>query len=543
MLAYQQTAAPRILAYSGEFVSVFECKMTDMTYAGIPPVRKQLLEFLQRQGAAQPHMHMLLLTASEILTNLVKHPERKARSVLIKICMATDTTTLDIADDSSVFELFDAKCNSAMDRMRSMETLSESGYGLGCILYQHAHVTYTPKTISEDGLNHFTIQDNTGPSQKNRPLSKEKKTVFIVDDDPIALKIHSRMLEETYNVIPFLKAQDALQAFKKKAPDIIVSDLTMPSMDGAGLRRALTNIKGGSITPFIFLSGSTAEEVGAYVNQLGVDDFLQKPVAKERLINVIERLITRSQQVKNSLEGRFHQDVTNILKPSLPEKFLHWDIHTYSEAAESGGGDFTLHHTSDQSLFAILADVMGHGLTAKFFAYAYAGYLHSIFRMHSGIEDPAQFLKRLSKSIEGDTFLESIILTCQSFQLFSDGRMNIASAGHPSPLIIDQSGCRSLDIAGPLLSLSSERGYPLKTLQLQAGEKVFFGTDGFFQVFDKSGYQYEELADILGKEPSNKSSADIAHMIWQSYNDKVKFSTQNKDDATFIIAEYKGENI
>src|SRR5690606_33095558 len=113
--------------------------------------------------------------------------------------------------------------------------------------------------------------------------------------------------------------------------------------------------------------------------------------------------------------------------PALPNHVAGWQIVTLNRMADVGGGDFTLHHQEDDHLLAVLADVMGHGATAKFFAYAYAGYLRSLFRMSAKqATDAGDFLYCLSDAVADDDFLDGTLVTCQSFRLFQDGRADIA---------------------------------------------------------------------------------------------------------------------
>ncbi len=428
-----------------------------------------------------------------------------------------------MADDSTPFAEFDAKCESALGRLHATEIMEEHGYGLGVILKQHPHVTYTPADKSPDGLNHFRA--------RSAVAQKELGVAFLVDDDPVTMHRHLDMLAGAYLTVPFNNAENALAAFPLLRPDIIVSDLNMPGMDGIGLRRALSNIEGGNETPFIYLSAEKWGESNPYINQLGVDDFLMKPVTRDKLRTVMARLMTRSKQVKKTVEGRFHEDLAKLLKPSMPVSYGHWQIITMNAMVDAGGGDFTLFEERPQHLMAVLADVMGHGPQAKFFTYAWAGYLRSLFRLQSGAPDPAALLGQLSQAVSGDAFLESIILTVQGFQLFPDGRMSIASAGHPRPLLLAKGKADEIDVAGPLPGLFGDVGYSLAQLKLEPGDKVLFATDGFF--------------DAFGDGPSLSAHIDLAlpcaglsASLWEKYTTTPR--RRAADDATLIIAEYGG---
>lgn len=527
--------------------SVFRAALPGVTYDDIPPLRQKITQFLDGHGIARAYADMLCLTLSEVLSNLVQHPARKADAVEIRLRLSRAHLFLDVADNSTPFADFDAKCKIALSKLNAAGSLQESGYGLGCILRQHAHVFYTPSGASPDRLNHFRVREALeapavraappGNPEPPQAAAAHKARIFLVDDDPVALQRHQAMLQELYDVAVFNRAQDAVAAFAQQRPDLIVSDLNMPGMDGVGLRQALAVLQNGNATPFVFLSAQTASQDSPYISELGVDDFLCKPVEKARLLNVASRLMTRAQQVRQALEGRFQQHLTQMLKPALPKRYAGWRLSVMTAAASAGGGDFTLHQEGPAHFLAVLADVMGHGEEAKFFSYAYAGYLRSLFRQEAAAADPAAFLKALSASIEGDAFLESIILTCQSFQLFADGRAHISTAGHPAPLLASpRDGARAVEIAGPLPGLVSAPLYHMAALRLGAGDKLVFATDGFLQAFGAEGSQRRQLMRQLG----NLSAApgdELAEALWRQ---AFAEGSTHKDDATLIVAEYGG---
>lgn len=507
--------------------------MAGIAYDGIPPVRRQVIDFIMRHGLGAEYAGMVALTVTEILTNLAKHPQEKATQAGLRLTLSRRTALVDIFDNSTPFAEFDAKCKTALSRLNAAGLLAESGYGLGLILKQHSQVSYTPAHLSPDGLNHFRVRGEAAASGAARP------TVYLVDDDPVAMKRHCMMLEELYTLVPFGRAEELVKSFASapQRPDIVVSDINMPGMDGLGLRLALSELEGGNTTPFIFLSAQAASETSPYISELGVDDFLCKPVNKDKLRAVVARLIARSKQVRQALEGRFQQHLTSMLRPDLPTAYEGWRIVTLTEAAEAGGGDFTLYHRTGTHMLAVLADVMGHGPEAKFFSYAYAGYLRSLFRQHSSAADPAAFLLELSRAIDGDAFLESVILTCQGFQLFHEGRAAIASAGHPAPMLVRASGAEVLQVAGPLPALGSVAGYQLHAHQLQAGEKLLFMTDGFLQPFDAEGFRRGTLLKLLDAF-TDAPAPEMAEGLWHAWSQRRP--QRGRDDATLIIAEYGG---
>lgn len=525
-------------------VHEFRHMRQSLQYGDIYFIRRELEDFLKVNGIAGEARGNLLLMLTEILSNIVKHPVTRASHVEIRSGIQEEEIILEILDDSASFEGFEEKCAAALSsQAASAASGAENGYGLGMILRLSRSVAYSPAGARDPRLNIFRISHplrKTG-ALKLMPDKTGKQTVFLVDDDPVSLQIHEQMLISDYDVITFETAEDALASFTHKKPALIISDMSMPGMDGAGLRKALDHVEGGNTTPFIFLSGFSDGEHNPYISQLGVDDFLCKPVSRERLHTVLTRLLHRSRQINDSVLGQFHHDITKLLKPELPQSYGAWTFTTRNMVAEAGGGDFILHQQAQTNLMVVLADVMGHGRQAKFFSYVYAGYLRSMFRLYAGSLDAAHFLKYLSQSIEGDPLLESMILTCQCFQFFPEGILKASSAGHPFPILLRRSGAELIETTGPLPGLSGDSLYDMKSVRLEKGDKVLFMTDGFLEEFNGRGRGTEEILRQINAAPQ-ESAAGFAERLWGEFQVRQKNRTKNKDDATIIIAEYGGQS-
>ncbi len=503
-------------------------------------IRHELMQFLHGNKISHQHIGNMQLAITEILTNLIKHPTEKTKRLEIRALLSQTQLELHVMDNSTPFFNFDTNCKSALARAQTVSTGEESGYGLGCILSIATEIKYTPRSPHSHDLNCFTLtyemEDNT-PMESMLKKTAAKK-IFLIDDDPISLQIHHHMLNASYEVIDFDDAREALNAFTQHKPDLIISDLTMPEMDGIALRKALSNMPDGNTTPFIFLSGHAEKEHSPFISQLGVDNFLCKPVTKEQLNTVLTRLLQRSEQIRASVQGQFNQDISELLKPSMPENYGPWNFIVQHQITDAGGGDFILYKSTDSQMTTILADVMGHGKQAKFFSCVYAGYLHSLFRLQTRALDSSGFLKYLSQAIDGDTLLENMIMTCQCFQFMDNGILKISTAGHPSPMLLRPQKSELINITGPLPGMLTEHIYEVKSVQLNPGDKVLFMTDGFIEGFSRSGSAVDEILRYVGSI-SSLAPADLASRLWSHFQNKQQQQNINKDDATIIIAEYK----
>ena len=124
------------------------------------------------------------------------------------------------------------------------------------------------------------------------------KKILIVDDDPILRKVLQNSLEQRgYQVVSVGSGKSALIQFNQDVPDIIVSDVSMPEMDGFEFCRQLRSQPSGKLIPFIFLSAKNDLDDRIQGHTTGADSYLTKPFEMKELLANIEALIERSRRV------------------------------------------------------------------------------------------------------------------------------------------------------------------------------------------------------------------------------------------------------
>jgi two-component SAPR family response regulator len=129
--------------------------------------------------------------------------------------------------------------------------------------------------------------------------------VLAVDDEPALLKVtEMSLLSAGYAVLTFDDARDALEEMQEGLrPDVIVSDIHMPAMDGYEFYRRVRAIGELRSVPFLFL---TALEDRASMRKgmaLGADDYLTKPFDHRELIEAVEVRLRRIAELRRPLEG------------------------------------------------------------------------------------------------------------------------------------------------------------------------------------------------------------------------------------------------
>ena len=115
--------------------------------------------------------------------------------------------------------------------------------------------------------------------------------VLIVEDSADNLMLMKLQLEDLgYRVFTARTGRAALEAARSHLPDVVISDLHMPEMDGWELLRLIREIPSLASIPAIALSGSSFELEIQQAHAAGYSIHLTKPVDPEDLASAIERL-------------------------------------------------------------------------------------------------------------------------------------------------------------------------------------------------------------------------------------------------------------
>ncbi len=124
------------------------------------------------------------------------------------------------------------------------------------------------------------------------------KKILVVDDDNTLRTVLKHTLEQQgYQVISAISGKEALVLFEEDTPDIIISDVSMPEMNGFDFCRQLRSQPSGQLVPFIFLSARGGLDDRVLGHSIGADDYLTKPFEMKELLAKIEALIERSRRI------------------------------------------------------------------------------------------------------------------------------------------------------------------------------------------------------------------------------------------------------
>jgi len=140
------------------------------------------------------------------------------------------------------------------------------------------------------------------PSAQAKPEpASARARILLVDDEPGLREAVQAYLEDSgFEVIPAANAQQALQLLSTAQPQLIISDIMMPGMDGYQFLAQLRKLEPYSHLPVVFLTakGMTADRIQGY--RAGVDAYLPKPFDPEELVAIVSNLIERSRAASPS---------------------------------------------------------------------------------------------------------------------------------------------------------------------------------------------------------------------------------------------------
>lgn len=120
------------------------------------------------------------------------------------------------------------------------------------------------------------------------------RTIFLVDDEPAWLSALSDALEQQdFKVVSFEKGEEVLKKLKSQKPDLILSDVRMPVMNGFDLFERVKSEPKFKKIPYIFMSSIDDYDAKRVAKELGADDYVIKPYDTEDVKNIMTSLVKR----------------------------------------------------------------------------------------------------------------------------------------------------------------------------------------------------------------------------------------------------------
>lgn len=336
-------------------------------------------------------LNQVNLVASEVIANLVEHGE--AKRIDLQMWSSPSGITLRVNDDGSSWDI-------KSESFTEFDILAESGRGLILVAMSCDRYSIERESNKNCAEFHWSLTD-----------LENKKCVLVIDDDRSQAELLKLYLETEYQVLLAHSATQAKSILQERNVDLIVSDINMPGENGFSLREELIESERFSLTPFVFVSGDLDESLRERASNLAVDDFLLKPVKKNHLLATTRRVLMRTQYLYQAVVKKFNASISaSLTEADLPE-IPNWSLTCQSRNPGLGGGDCFIILPTPQGARVFIIDVMGHDYTAKFFAYAYTGYIRGFLNASHHTDSLANLLQALNRVAYTDHAFQAVPAT------------------------------------------------------------------------------------------------------------------------------------
>ncbi len=148
--------------------------------------------------------------------------------------------------------------------------------------------------------------------------------ILIVEDDKDILEFNTTYLEQNkFKVLKAKNGKEAIELLEKTLPDLIISDMMMPELDGIGLLKAVKNNTQSNHIPVIILSAKASPEARLEALKLGAQGYLAKPFLPEELLSVVSNQL----EILSKRKTEFKELIAQPEK-KVEEKFIGTEPYT-----------------------------------------------------------------------------------------------------------------------------------------------------------------------------------------------------------------------
>ncbi|MBR1398381.1 MAG: diguanylate cyclase [Selenomonadaceae bacterium] len=175
--------------------------------------------------------------------------------------------------------------------------------------------------------------------------------ILIVDDDEFTLRITNMMLSKHYKTVCALSGKEAIRLFELEKPDMVLSDLLMPEMDGYELHRILQE-KATEHVPIMFMTSDESDESESKGFALGAADYIRKPFKLDVLIRRVGNILKNVDSIRGLKQAVDIDPMTGLLNKSASQRKI-------GELCSQKQGVLMM---IDLDSFKLVNDIYGHNM-------------------------------------------------------------------------------------------------------------------------------------------------------------------------------------
>lgn len=276
--------------------------------------------------------------------------------------------------------------------------------------------------------------------------------ILLVEDNPDDLYFARRELTRLgHAVVGAESGAAALALYDKERPDLVITDIHMPGMDGFALTQEVQRRAGEDWQPVMFLTGHRDDELQIRALGVGADAYVTKPVSAEMLdarLKVIERLLRMQRREREREKELVRHYVAAEEEKRIAEHLLRYLVnadklddpairHWLSAAAIFGGDIIAAARTPARALHVLLADGPGHGLVAAINVLPIIAPFYRMTEKGFGIDAIVREMNaKIRQFLPEGRFVAATVAAID----FREGYVRLWNGGNPAPLLISGDG-------------------------------------------------------------------------------------------------------
>lgn len=170
--------------------------------------------------------------------------------------------------------------------------------------------------------------------------ARQKASLLVVEDDPAMMVAFRDILESSgYHVNTAPNGQAALSLLENFSPTLILSDISMPVMDGIELYKEVRKRPDGAAIPFIFVTAHGRREDEFAARVLGADDYITKPVTSKELLSAVQARLQRTDELMVAQLKRALRTLANAIEARDKYTREHVEqVNAYAQAMAADQG-------------------------------------------------------------------------------------------------------------------------------------------------------------------------------------------------------------
>lgn len=190
-------------------------------------------------------------------------------------------------------------------------------------------VVWLPMDLKPESGDIFEEATDEKPDDKEKEASgvllsadDSRRKVLLVEDNKEFRTFLKEQLEDFYQIVEAADGEEGERCAIDENPDLIISDIMMPKVDGIELyRRIKTNMQTSHI-PVILLTARTADDIKINSYEVGADSYMSKPFNFDMLMVRIEKLIEQQEKRKQEFRKNIEVNPSAITITSLDEQLI-----------------------------------------------------------------------------------------------------------------------------------------------------------------------------------------------------------------------------